>query len=175
MQSNARPLDAELFPRLSKFMAEMQANNDDSQPNSPTHMYEDDFHHHPHPHDDLQHNHTPTAYFNGNGGVPTNLNQPSANNHHYYPITNGETKSLQIIYNGNGIGGGGATAVGGDKLSSSQSSALTNQPEIVERIARDWGADSIDDVNAATAMLALKHGPKVFCESYQNGYYTLFF
>lgn len=31
-----------------------------------------------------------------------------------------------------------------------------------ERLVRDWGADSIDDVNAATAMLALKHGPKVY-------------
>lgn len=39
----------------------------------------------------------------------------------------------------------------------------------VERIARDWGVDSIDDVNAATAMLALKHGPKVFTEAFQTG------
>lgn len=39
----------------------------------------------------------------------------------------------------------------------------------VERIARDWGVDSIDDVNAATAMLALKHGPKVFAETFQAG------
>lgn len=29
--------------------------------------------------------------------------------------------------------------------------------------------DSIDDVNAATAMLALKHGPKFFAESFRNG------
>lgn len=40
----------------------------------------------------------------------------------------------------------------------------------VERIARYWGVDSIDDVNAATAMLALKHGPKVFSENFQTGY-----
>lgn len=40
----------------------------------------------------------------------------------------------------------------------------------VERIARDWGVDSIDDVNAATAMLALKHGPKVFTEAFQTGW-----
>lgn len=39
----------------------------------------------------------------------------------------------------------------------------------VERIARDWGVDSIDDVNAATAMLALKHGPKIFAETFQTG------
>lgn len=38
----------------------------------------------------------------------------------------------------------------------------------VERLVRDWGADSIDDVNAATAMLALKHGPKVFGDGYQH-------
>lgn len=38
-----------------------------------------------------------------------------------------------------------------------------------ERLSRDWSADSIDDVNAATAMLALKHGPKVFTENYHNG------
>ena len=38
----------------------------------------------------------------------------------------------------------------------------------VERLARDWGTENIDDVNAATAMLALKHGPKVFTENYHN-------
>lgn len=32
-----------------------------------------------------------------------------------------------------------------------------------------WRADSIDDVNAAAAMLALKHGPKIFTEVFQNG------
>lgn len=40
--------------------------------------------------------------------------------------------------------------------------------ENIELLARDCGADSIDDVNAATAMLALKHGPKVFNETFQN-------
>lgn len=34
---------------------------------------------------------------------------------------------------------------------------------------RNWSADTIDDVNAATAMLALKHGPKVFTEGFHNG------
>lgn len=38
-----------------------------------------------------------------------------------------------------------------------------------ELIGRDWSADTIDDVNAATAMLALKHGPKIFTEGFQNG------
>ncbi|XP_055908386.1 myosin-G heavy chain isoform X2 [Eupeodes corollae] len=41
--------------------------------------------------------------------------------------------------------------------------------ENIELMARDCGTDSIDDVNAATAMLALKHGPKVFNETFQNG------
>uniref|UniRef100_A0A182M8D7 Fork-head domain-containing protein n=1 Tax=Anopheles culicifacies TaxID=139723 RepID=A0A182M8D7_9DIPT len=35
---------------------------------------------------------------------------------------------------------------------------------------REWSADTIEDVNAATAMLALKHGPKIFTESsFRNG------
>lgn len=29
--------------------------------------------------------------------------------------------------------------------------------------------DNMDDVNAATAMLALKHGPKIFDEGIRNG------
>lgn len=40
--------------------------------------------------------------------------------------------------------------------------------ETIERLARDCGADN-DDVSAATAMLALKHGPKVFTETFTNG------
>lgn len=32
-----------------------------------------------------------------------------------------------------------------------------------------WCADNIDDVNAAAAMLALKHGPKIFNEVFQDG------
>lgn len=32
---------------------------------------------------------------------------------------------------------------------------------------RDIGADTLEDVNAATAMLALKHGPKVFAENFK--------
>ncbi|XP_053695907.1 uncharacterized protein LOC128743373 isoform X2 [Sabethes cyaneus] len=38
-----------------------------------------------------------------------------------------------------------------------------------DAVGRDWSADTIDDVNAATAMLALKHGPKIFTEGFQNG------
>ncbi|XP_059619893.1 uncharacterized protein LOC132263894 isoform X2 [Phlebotomus argentipes] len=49
-------------------------------------------------------------------------------------------------------------------------SATSSNSGSPEKIVRDWSADSsIEDVNAATAMLALKHGPKVFSESYQSG------
>lgn len=41
----------------------------------------------------------------------------------------------------------------------------TNENEDV----KVWCADSIDDVNAAAAMLALKHGPKIFTEVFQDG------
>uniref|UniRef100_A0A182TAP5 Uncharacterized protein n=1 Tax=Anopheles maculatus TaxID=74869 RepID=A0A182TAP5_9DIPT len=35
---------------------------------------------------------------------------------------------------------------------------------------REWSADTIEDVNAATAMLALKHGSKIYTESsFRNG------
>lgn len=33
-----------------------------------------------------------------------------------------------------------------------------------ELMSRELNAETIDDVNAATAMLALKHGPKIFTE-----------
>lgn len=36
-----------------------------------------------------------------------------------------------------------------------------------ELFARELNAETIDDVNAATAMLALKHGPKIFTEGIQ--------
>lgn len=100
---NGRPVDAELFPRLSKFMAEMAGGNIDRP--SPASTPADD------------------EYMNGG----------------HYTNGNGYNNNNTIFVNGN--------------LSP-------------EKLARDWGADSIDDVNAATAMLALKHGPKVFSESF---------
>lgn len=44
-----------------------------------------------------------------------------------------------------------------------------------ERLVRDWGADSIEDVNAATAMLALKHGPKAFADTFHHNGYDFYF
>lgn len=38
---------------------------------------------------------------------------------------------------------------------------LQNSSDIINR---EMNAETIDDVNAATAMLALKHGPKIFTE-----------
>lgn len=152
-------------------MAEMQANNDNSQPSTPARIDDDDLNHHHYSSDDISHAHTPTtAYIINGNGVPTNLNGTLPNNNHpnYYPITNGDTKNL-IIYNGNGV-----DCVDASSITMPITSSSTNPPEMIERIARDWGADSIDDVNAATAMLALKHGPKVFSENFQNGYVRFF-
>lgn len=104
--SSNRPLNAELFPRLSKVIAEMAAvktTNGASPPLTPA--------------DDDGYQHSPASF--------------------------NSTPNFELI------SGGNFTAA--------------------ERLARDWGADSIDDVNAATAMLALKHGPKVFNESFHNG------
>lgn len=106
---NGRPLDAELFPRLSKFMAEMAGGNIDRPSPASTPA-------------DEEYN-SSTVYSNGG----------------HYTNGNGYNNNNTIFVNGN--------------LSP-------------EKLARDWGADSIDDVNAATAMLALKHGPKVFNESF---------
>lgn len=66
---------------------------------------------------------------------------------------------------------GGVTLNGNDNsdVINSKDNYLTSHHVNVERIARYWGVDSIDDVNAATAMLALKHGPKVFSENFQTG------
>lgn len=46
---------------------------------------------------------------------------------------------------------------------------LPNDGSAADPSGRNWSADTIDDVNAATAMLALKHGPKVFTEGFHNG------
>lgn len=116
-------MDADLFPRLSRCMAEMvnsNSNNISSSPPSPSIVEDDGSGRSLHHSNRLQQ-------------LPTYMNDSN-----YY--SNGEQNSTF-----NGTGGS------------------------IELIARDWGADSIDDVNAATAMLALKHGPKVFSEHFHNG------
>lgn len=83
-----------------------------------------------------------------------------------YQINNGKG----MLYHGNGDGVIVTTipALHSNHGMNSNIDTIETQRS-VERIARDWGADSIDDVNAATAMLALKHGPKVFTETFQAG------
>ncbi|XP_055324165.1 DEP domain-containing protein DDB_G0279099 isoform X2 [Sitodiplosis mosellana] len=129
LKSNKRPLDAELFPRLSKFMANMQ---------------------------------------NGNS-----VKIPASNNTTEV-ISNLIADKNYQIHNGNGEYG---HANGDSVIVTTTHGIHTNHEHVmhpmdernVERIARDWGVDSIDDVNAATAMLALKHGPKFFSETFQTG------
>ncbi|SPP78354.1 blast:Forkhead box protein N3 [Drosophila guanche] len=80
--------------------------------------------------------------------------------------------------NGNGNGNGNGTGTGGRCIYVGNGGAAApaaagptaNGDGInFERLARDCGADSMDDVHAAAAMLFLKHGPKAFTESFQNG------
>uniref|UniRef100_A0A1A9WFX5 Fork-head domain-containing protein n=1 Tax=Glossina brevipalpis TaxID=37001 RepID=A0A1A9WFX5_9MUSC len=68
-------------------------------------------------------------------------------------------------HNGNVINAGQVSST----ISAGSVMATFSNYESIERLARDCGAESIDDVNAATAMLALKHGPKVFSGTFQNG------
>lgn len=93
---------------------------------------------------------TPSDYSTTNH----NNNSHNHNNSNNNKYNNYNSSAVQQ----NGGSGGGTSILG--PFSSYES---------IERLARDCGADSIDDVNAATAMLALKHGPKVFAETFQNG------
>lgn len=126
LQSNKRPLDAELFPRLSKFMANMQNGNSVKIPasNNTTEVISSQEY----------------QMHNGNGD---------------YNHANGE--SVIVTTNHEHI------------IHTMHDHDMDETQRNVERIARDWGVDSIDDVNAATAMLALKHGPKIFSETFQTG------
>jgi len=65
-------------------------------------------------------------------------------------------------YNYVGLNGAGGAATGATTNGASDGINF-------ERLARDCGADSMDDVHAAAAMLFLKHGPKAFSEPFQNG------
>lgn len=135
-QSNVRPLDAELFPRLSKFMANVSNGNAnvDVKAASPQHTPSDEEY---------------------------KIRNVIENHHHMDSgvrnLANSNNNNINIVTNNH---------INGDVLMNGDYE--TNQAS-VERIARDWGLDSIDDVNAATAMLALKHGPKVFAETFQTG------
>ncbi|XP_041452124.1 pneumococcal serine-rich repeat protein isoform X3 [Drosophila obscura] len=83
-----------------------------------------------------------------------------AGNQNHNSVSGSGSGSGRYIYVGNGVAGAAASAAApnasGDGIN-------------FERLARDCGADSMDDVHAAAAMLFLKHGPKAFTESFQNG------
>lgn len=93
--------------------------------------------------------------------------KPSANGHHDTYQTNGD--GVVVITTTTTPSNHPSHEHGLHLMSEHELDVLETQRN-VERIARDWGVDSIDDVNAATAMLALKHGPKVFAETFQTGY-----
>lgn len=91
------------------------------------------------------------SYSNDEDG--SRCSTPNGYDSHGYAVTNGhyygpDGKGTIIYHNNNSI------ILNGN----------LHSPEI---IGRDIGADTIEDVNAATAMLALKHGPKIFTESFQ--------
>lgn len=133
---NKRALDAELFPHLSKRMANMQ-NGSVKMPASTTEVISNLI--------------TDKEYqmHNGNGD---------------YNHANGKSVIVTTV-----PGIHTNHEHGMHLISDHEMDAIETQRN-VERIARDWGVDSIDDVNAATAMLALKHGPKIFSETFQTGY-----
>ncbi|XP_031637381.1 putative uncharacterized protein DDB_G0277255 [Contarinia nasturtii] len=129
-KSSKRPLDAELFPRLSKYMANIQ--NGNSVKISATNNTNDVMH------------------------LIADKEYQIINNE--YNHVNGESV---IVTTSHGIHTN-------HTAHDHEMDAIEAQRN-VERIARDWGMDNIDDVNAATAMLALKHGPKIFSETFQTG------
>lgn len=125
LQTNKRPLDAELFPHLSKFMANRQNGNSVKIPasNNTTEVISN-----------LIHN-GEYSHANGDSVIVTTTHGIHTNHEHVMHSMHDHEMDERNV----------------------------------ERIARDWGVDSIDDVNAATAMLALKHGPKIFSETFQTG------
>ncbi|KAI8035279.1 hypothetical protein M5D96_011936 [Drosophila gunungcola] len=78
---------------------------------------------------------------------------------------NSGSKYNYVGLNGSGTGDGSGVGAGGGVSATNGASDGIN----FERLARDCGADSMDDVHAAAAMLFLKHGPKAFSEPFQNG------
>lgn len=118
-----RPLDAELFPRLSKCMAEMSTNNLIDRPSPSSTPIDDEY----------------------------------------------STHNLPMATDSNLIGSRYYVTVGNEMMPIENNNTIcVNGNMSPERLARDFGADNIDDVNAATAMLALKHGPKIFSDNFQS-------
>nr|ACU24739.1 RE02128p [Drosophila melanogaster] len=80
----------------------------------------------------------------------------------YHNNNNNNSGSKYNYMGANGSGGAGSGGVGSNANGASDGINFA-------RLARDCGADSIDDVHAAAAMLYLKHGPKIYSEPFQNG------
>ncbi|XP_054730393.1 uncharacterized protein LOC129239114 isoform X2 [Anastrepha obliqua] len=140
-KSNINPrIDPRLFPKLSKVIGGQGLLNDVVVSGV----------------GDVPDEDTPSDYSTTNHN--NNLNNHTSSNNKYSSYN-----SSPVQQNGGSGAGGGVVGSGASILGPFSSY------ESIERLARDCGADSIDDVNAATAMLALKHGPKVFAETFQNG------
>lgn len=141
--------DPNLFPNLSKAFKDIS----DVVPDVPDDEYPSDY--------------STSKTSNNLSSTPQN-NGSSSNKYSNcsggYASSNGSSN----VQASNGIGINGGPENSQTNNSSSVMGTFSNY-ESIERLARDCGADSIDDVNAATAMLALKHGPKVFTETFQNG------
>lgn len=130
-------MDADLFPRLSKYMAGMQ--NGNGVRTTVTINGTTDAIANPLPDKEYQIHNGNGDFYHANGdGVIVTTTPVSHSNHGMHSNHDNDIDAIETQRN-------------------------------VERIARDWGVDSIDDVNAATAMLALKHGPKIFTETFQTG------
>lgn len=154
--------DARLFPKLSKVFKDMEEHNALNDIGSGIGDIADD---------DIPSDYSTT---NNNTNNSSNHNNNNSNNNKYhYHNNNNNMPAMQQQQQQNGIGANSITLDGNDVVDgvvvSSASNVTFNCYDSMERLARDCGADSIDDVNAATAMLALKHGPKVFAETFQNG------
>ncbi|XP_058825212.1 serine-rich adhesin for platelets isoform X3 [Topomyia yanbarensis] len=109
--------------------------------------------------DDFSRSSTPIDYEGGGSDLPHHATGPGGPYHVTYQHHGGPpppTTTTTTVINGVTYAAGAPTA---GMISTTGG----------ESISRDWSADTIDDVNAATAMLALKHGPKIFTEGFQNG------
>lgn len=112
---------------------------------------------------------------NGNANSNERTNPVVVNmmhHHHDERTPNGQELQNGNINNNNNINNlqnNNHNNVNSSDVINSKDSYMASHEVNVKRIAQYWGVDSIDDVNAATAMLALKHGPKVFSETFQTG------
>lgn len=70
------------------------------------------------------------------------------------------TSCYEISHAGNGM----VIYQNNSSSSNNNSIVINGNVQSSEAAGRELNAETLDDVNAATAMLALKHGPKIFTE-----------